>query len=167
VKDVPAPVSVSDEPHDAGEIQEAISTIVAWSTRNDVYEETMRRAKFRLPQGSVWLLARLARTEPIRLSELATEFGVDTSTLTPRAQRLERDGLIVRKPDPRDRRAALLQVTRKGHSALSRLSRTRAVMFDEILAEWPERDRQQAVKVLTSLAAQLDRWMLDRVDGRP
>jgi DNA-binding MarR family transcriptional regulator len=167
VKAIPAPLPVAGRPDEAGEIQEAIGTIVAWSTRNDVYEETMRRAKFRLPQGSVWLLARLARTEPIRLSELATALGVDTSTLTPRAQRLERDGLIARKPDPSDRRAALLHVTRKGQAALSRLSRTRAVMFDEILAQWPERDRGQAVKVLTRMAGQLDRWVFDRVDGRP
>jgi DNA-binding MarR family transcriptional regulator len=174
MKVAPAPVpaaaaaaAAADGQHDASEIQEAIATIVAWSTRNDVYEETMRRAKFRMPQGSVWLLARLARTEPIRLSELATALGVDTSTLTPRAQRLEREGLIVRKPDPGDRRAALLHVTRRGHAALSRLSKTRAVMFDEILAEWPERDRGQAVNVLTRLAGQLDRWTLDRADGHP
>jgi hypothetical protein len=40
-------------------------------------------------------------------------------------------------------------------------------MFDEILAQWPERDRGQAVKVLTRMAGQLDRWVFDRVDGRP
>jgi DNA-binding MarR family transcriptional regulator len=157
-------VPVLGSPRDTEEIQEAISTIVAWSTRNDVYGETMRRAKCLLPQGSVLLLARLARSEPIRLSELATAFGVDTSTLTPRAQRLERDGLIGRKPDPRDRRAALLHLTRRGHAALSRLYKTRAVMFDEILTEWPERDREQAAKVLKRLAGQLDSWMLDRAD---
>jgi DNA-binding MarR family transcriptional regulator len=155
-------ISVTVQRGDAGEIQDAISTIVAWSTRNDVYQETMRRAKCDLPQGPVWLLARLARSEPIRLSEVATAFGVDKSTLTPQAQRLEREGLIARKPDPQDRRAALLDVTRKGRAALSRLHKTRASMFEEILADWPERERAQAVKVLSRLAGQLDDWMLAR-----
>jgi DNA-binding MarR family transcriptional regulator len=108
------------------------------------------------------LLARLARSEPIRLSELAVAFGVDKSTLTPQAQRLERDGLIARKPDPHDRRAALLHVTRSGHATLVRMHKTRAAMFDEILAEWPARQRAQAVTVLTRLAGQLDSWVLER-----
>jgi DNA-binding MarR family transcriptional regulator len=155
-------VSQTMQRGDASAIQDAISTIVAWSTRNDVYQETMRRARCDLPQGPVWLLARLARSEPIRLSEVATAFGVDKSTITPQAQRLEREGLIARKPDPRDRRAALLHVTRTGHAALSRLHKTRASMFEEILADWPERERAQAVKVLTRLAGQLDDWMLTR-----
>jgi DNA-binding MarR family transcriptional regulator len=155
---------VIDSMHDAGEIQEAISTIVAWSTRNDVYRETMRGAKCRLAQGPVSLLSRLARSQPMRLSQLAAVLGVDKSTLTPPTQRLERDGLIVRKPDPGDRRAALLHVTRRGHATLSRLHTARAVMFDEILSEWSERDRRQAVKVLTHLALQLDSWMLNRAD---
>lgn len=144
---------------DADEIQDAISTIVAWSTRNDVYQETMRRARCDLPQGPVWLLARLARSGPCRLGEVAIGFGVDKSTLTPQAQRLEREGLIARKVDPCDRRAALLQVTRAGHAALTRLHKTRAAMFDEILAGWPQRERTQAVKVLTRLAGQLDNWI--------
>lgn len=166
MKAVAAPVPVAGGPRETDEIQDAISTIVAWSTRNDVYVETMRRAKSRLPQAAVWLLARLAKTEPIRLSELAVALGVDTSTLTPRAQRLERDGLIVRKPDPRDRRAALLHVTRRGQATLSRVFKTRADMFDEILSGWTDRDRAQAAKVLTRLAGELDHWMLDRVDTR-
>jgi DNA-binding MarR family transcriptional regulator len=155
-------VPVPAQRGDAVEIQDAISTIVAWSNRNDVYQETMRRARCGLPQGTVWLLARLARSEPIRLSEMAAALGVDKSTLTPQAQRLEREGLIVRKPDPRDRRAAFLHVTSTGRAALLRLHKTRASMFEEILATWPERERAQAVKVLTRLAGQLDRWMLDR-----
>jgi DNA-binding MarR family transcriptional regulator len=151
----PKAVRVVGPRNDAGEIQDAITTIVAWSMRNDVYQETMRRARCDLPQGPVWLLAHLARSGPIRLSELATAFGVDKSTLTPRAQRLEREGLIARKSDVRDRRAALLQVTRAGHAMLTRLHKTRAAMFEEILAEWPERERNQAVKVFTRLAGQL------------
>jgi DNA-binding MarR family transcriptional regulator len=154
-------LSVVGSPHDADQVQEAMATIVAWSTRNDVYQETMRRAKCGLPQGPVTLLARLARSQPIRLSELATALGLDKSTLTPPAQRLERDGLISRKPDPDDRRAALLHVTRRGHATLARLHKIRAVMFEEILAEWPERDRRQAAKVLTRLAGQLDSWTLN------
>jgi DNA-binding MarR family transcriptional regulator len=156
-------VPIDASPPNVVEIQHAISTIVAWSTRNDVYQETMHRAKCGLPQGTVWLLRRLEVSEPIRLSELADALGVDNSTLTPQAQRLERDGLIARKPDPSDKRAALLHVTRTGRAALARLHKTRGEMFDEILAGWTDRDRAQAARVLTRLAEQLDGWIADRL----
>jgi DNA-binding MarR family transcriptional regulator len=141
---------------DLGDIEQAVSTIVTWATRNDVHQEIMRQAKCALPRGSVWLLAQLARSEPIRLSELATTLGVDKSTLTPQAQRLERAGLIAREQDPNDRRAALLLVTRTGRGLLARLHGTRRAMFEELLADWSERDRAQAAKILTRLAGLLD-----------
>jgi DNA-binding MarR family transcriptional regulator len=139
-----------------GDIAQAITLIVAWATRNDVQQDTMKRARCRLPRGHVWLLFRLASSEPIRLSDLAASLGVDQSTLTPQAQRLECDGLIAREPDPRDGRAALLRVTEAGQRLLSRLHGTRRETFDALLADWSEPDRAQAAEVLSRLAERLD-----------
>lgn len=133
-----------------------MSEIVFWSIRNDVQQETMRRAKCELPRGSVWLLARMAKSEPVRLSDLSSSLGVDSSTLTPQVQRLEREGFIVREQDPADGRAALLRVTRAGRALLGRLHRTRCAMFDELLGGWPERDRARAAAALSSLARMLE-----------
>ncbi|MCW2645652.1 MAG: hypothetical protein QOG07_2782 [Pseudonocardiales bacterium] len=141
---------------DVGDIAQAITLIVAWATRNDVQQDTMRRARCRLPRGHVWLLARLASSEPTRLSDLATSLGVDQSTLTPQAQRLECDGLIAREPDPRDRRAALLRVTQAGQRLLCRLHSARRATFDALLEDWSESDRAQAAEVLNRLAERLD-----------
>jgi DNA-binding MarR family transcriptional regulator len=138
------------------EIERAVSEIVFWSVRNDVQQETMRRAKCRLPRGTVWLLARMAKSEPVRLSDLSNSLGVDNSTLTPQAQRLEREGFIVREQDPADGRAALLRVTRTGRALLGRLHRTRCAMFDEVLGDWPDRERARAAAVLSSLARTLE-----------
>jgi DNA-binding MarR family transcriptional regulator len=137
-------------------IEQGISAIVSWAVRNDVQQETMRRARCALPQGSIWLLTRMARCEPVRLSDLANALGVDNSTLTPQAQRLERAGLVAREPDPTDGRAALMRATRAGRALLARLQRTRRAMLEELLADWSERDRTQAAKVLARLAEQLD-----------
>lgn len=139
-----------------GDIEHGISAIVTWAIRNDVHQETMRRAKCALPRGHVWLLARLAKCGPVRLSDVAVGLGVDNSTLTPQVQRLEREGLVARESDPTDRRAALLGVTGAGRRLLERLHSTRSAMFEELLADWSERDRAQAAKLLTRLAERLD-----------
>jgi DNA-binding MarR family transcriptional regulator len=141
---------------DVSDIAQAITLIVAWATRNDVQQDTMRRARCRLPRGHVWLLARLASSEPTRLSDLATSLGVDQSTLTPQAKRLECDGLIARETDPHDRRASLLRVTRAGHQLLCRLRSARQATFDALLEDWPETERAQAAAVLNRLAERLD-----------
>lgn len=138
-----------------GRIEQAVSRIVAWSTRNDIVQETMRRARCSLPRGGVWLLTRIAETEPVRLSDLSEELGVDNSTLTPQTQRLEKAGYIVRARDPRDGRASLVRVTRSGRALLSRLHRTRCAMLDELLADWTDADRQLASETLTRLAERL------------
>ena len=142
---------------DIGQVEQAVSLIVRWATRNDVQQETMRRAKCNLPRAHVWLLARLELCGPARLSDLAVALGVDNSTLTPQAKRLERDGLIVRNADPRDGRAALLRVTRAGRNLLARLRTTRRAMLSDLLADWPTNERAQAAKQLTRLARAIDR----------
>ena len=140
----------------AADIEQAVTAIVIWFTRNDVQHETMRRARCGVPPGSAWLLACMAKSEPVRLSDLAAALGVDNSTLTPQTQRLEREGLIAREPDPTDGRAALLRLTRSGRDLLARLHGTRRAMFAELLAGWSERDRAKAAKVLSRLAERLD-----------
>lgn len=141
---------------DVGQVEQAVSLIVRWATRNDVQQETMRRARCDLPRGHVWLLARVELCGPARLSDLAVALGVDNSTLTPQAKRLERDGLIVRSADPRDHRAALLRVTRAGRGLLARLRRSRRAILSDLLADWPANERAQVAKQLTRLAQALD-----------
>ena len=46
--------------------------------------------------------------------EIATQLGIDKSTLVPLLRRLERDGLIVRTTSERDRRVRIPQATPAG-----------------------------------------------------
>lgn len=112
----------------------------------------MRRAKCDLPPGSVWVLSMAAKSGPVRLSDLAAKLGVDASTLTPQIQRLERGGLVVRKRDPSDGRAALVCVTRAGRSLLDRTHRVRGSMLAEFFVGWSERDVASVARALTRVA---------------
>jgi DNA-binding MarR family transcriptional regulator len=141
---------------DIAAIEQAVSRIVMWATRNDVQQELMRRARCDLPRGHIWLLGRLERCGPARLGDLAAAMGVDNSTLTPQVQRLERDGYAVRRQDPQDRRAALLRITRSGRGLLARLHSSRRTMLAELLGDWPPTARTQAAESLSLLTELLD-----------
>jgi DNA-binding MarR family transcriptional regulator len=136
-------------------IEVALGAIIAWASRQDTQQEMMRRARCDLPPGNAWLLARLNSCGPLRIGALAVALGIDNSTLTPQIQRLERDGLIARKPDPRDRRAALVEITRPGKRVLARLQRSRQAMLDEKLRDWPLGDRESVAAVVSRLASAL------------
>ena len=94
----------------------------------------MRQARCDLPRRHLWMLSRLDGRGEARLSDLAISIGVDASSLTPRAQRLEREGFIVREADPTDGRASLLRMTRAGKALLSRVHSTRRTLYAELLS---------------------------------
>lgn len=150
-----------------GQIEQALSRIVSWATRNDVQQEIMRRAKCELPRRHVWLLGRLNTLGTARLSDLALSLGVDNSTLTPQAKRLEREGLIGRDVHPSDGRASLLHVTRAGKALLIRLHATRRAMFAELLSDWPATDQERAGLVLIELAQLLEASTEPAADTAP
>jgi DNA-binding MarR family transcriptional regulator len=137
------------------DVEHAVSAIVLWATSNDIRRETMRRARCDLPSGHVWLLARLDTCAPVRIGELAAVLGIDNSTLTPQAQRLERDGLVVRETDPSDGRAALLRVTRAGRQLLERLHASRLTLLADRLDDWPAAERAHVAAILVRFAAAL------------
>lgn len=136
-------------------IEGALAVIIAWATRHDIYLETMRRARCDLPRAHASLLSRLSSCGPMRVGELAELLGVDNSTVTPQAQRLERLGLIVREADPEDGRAALLRITPAGRRTLRRLQSSWRDVLAEKLASWPELDREAAAAALARLAGTL------------
>ncbi|SDQ71292.1 MarR family winged helix-turn-helix transcriptional regulator [Quadrisphaera sp. DSM 44207] len=60
------------------------------------------------------VLSALDRTPDLTQGELGRALGLDKSTLMSQLDRLERRGLVVRRSDPRDRRARIPQITEAG-----------------------------------------------------
>ncbi len=101
-----------------------------------------------------WIVLSAVLDEPGRTQlALGHELGVDKSTLTSLLDRLEREGLVVRRADPRDRRARIPVVTDRGREVQERVAR--------------ERERAEAA-VLSALRPgerALLRDLLDRLAG--
>jgi DNA-binding MarR family transcriptional regulator len=61
--------------------------------------------------------------EPVPLGHLAERLSCVKSNITQLVDRLETDGLVARKPDPRDRRTKLAALTPAGRRALEEAAR--------------------------------------------
>jgi DNA-binding MarR family transcriptional regulator len=102
------------------------------------------------------LVIRLvARFPGIPAGQIARLLHVHPSTLTGILQRLERQGLVRRRPDPKDRRRALLGITEKGRRIELAGENTVEAAVRRVIARTPRATLQRARQVLAALAAAL------------
>jgi DNA-binding MarR family transcriptional regulator len=71
--------------------------------------------------------------EPVRLGPLARRLGISPSTLTRNLERLEKDGLVAREPDPEDARASRIRRTSAGERAARRVADQELAFAAEVL----------------------------------
>jgi len=101
-----------------------------------------------LTAGEVNALACLGGGEPRALRDLVEATGQRPSTLTGVVDRLERRGLVARRPHPSDRRAFQVAPTPEGRRVIARV----AAAFEELGAALPA----DTAQLLTAVAAVVD-----------
>jgi DNA-binding MarR family transcriptional regulator len=75
--------------------------------------------RFALTGPQLWALWELGRSGPCALKDLAERMKLDSSTVVGVVDRLVVKGLVVRNPDPQDRRRISLAPTAKGGEILA------------------------------------------------
>jgi DNA-binding MarR family transcriptional regulator len=78
-----------------------------------------------LSASAAFVMNRVCREGPIRLTTLAAKEGVSQPSMTQLIQRLERLDLVARLADPDDGRAALIGITQHGQRVLDERKRKR------------------------------------------
>ena len=68
------------------------------------------------------VLSALAMTPNLTQGELGKALGLDKTTLMSQLDRLERMGLVVRRSDPRDRRARIPEITEAGNALRAKVA---------------------------------------------
>jgi DNA-binding MarR family transcriptional regulator len=93
------------------------------------------RAGAGLTSVETTVLATTARRGPVGLSDLARAEGMNPSMLSRVIRRLESSGLIVRRGDPEDRRAAVVTATASGRRMHERIRAERSDSLSALLTE--------------------------------
>ena len=101
-------------------------------------------------------LWRICDEGPVRPTTLAGLLEVDLSVVSRQVRSLEDAGFVHRQTDPHDARAALVSATDAGRDAFERTKQQRTEVLDEVLAEWPEAEREVFVRLLTRFNEQLE-----------
>jgi DNA-binding MarR family transcriptional regulator len=103
------------------------------------------------------LVVRMVGRFPgVQAGHLARLLHVHPSTLTGIIQRLEKQGLIRKRLDPRDGRRALLSLTERGHAVAAVSAGTVESSIERALERIPEERLAAASEVLKAITAHLD-----------
>lgn len=102
------------------------------------------------------LLSIVSEAGKIRMNELAAKLGVKPRTVTDFIDALERDKLLVRIPDPTDRRATLIQLTELAQSSIDQVLAFQAEIAERILVDLSAQQRKQFFALLLQLVENKD-----------
>lgn len=109
-----------------------------------------------LDRSAYGIMCRLADEGPQRLGSLAQAFGLDPSTITRQVQALEQTALVIREPDPTDRRAALLRLSEEGLRVLEHTRQVRRDRMRVAMSDWTEGELEEFGRLLTKFNAAID-----------
>jgi len=112
--------------------------------------ETAFLAKHGLNQPRMIILAILDCAEggALRSSEIAEHANVSRATITGLLDTLEKSGLAAREPDPNDRRASCVRITRAGKALLRKVQPGLLKWMGGILSALSPRECKQLVQLL-------------------
>ncbi|MGD0344654.1 MAG: MarR family transcriptional regulator [Acidimicrobiales bacterium] len=111
-----------------------------------------------LTPSETTILSVVVRQGPLRLTDLAASEGMNPTMLSRLVRDLEGDGLVQRKTDRVDRRAARVEATPAGRRLHARIRNERSDTLSAALALLPEDERRAlgaGLPVLEALADQL------------
>ena len=100
-------------------------------------------------RGVVHPLMRLQRSGPMRVKQLADLLGLDATTVSRHVDDLGARGLVVRVPDPRDRRAVQVRLTPAAVARLDAAEVERRGGLRQSLSGWSLEDRTRFADLLT------------------
>lgn len=142
----------SGEEVDAMGAARAMSSAVALMSR--AVGRSLSRWNMTWPQAMSLLMLRAAE-EPTNATRLVEQLGLGRTAMTAVVDRLERRGWVERKPHPRDRRVALLELTAAGRQVADEAAGVGRETLEAMLgkARLPARFDSVSTRLITKLRA--------------
>lgn len=155
-----AKTTTRDTPADSAvlaQIQSSLQALAQSANQIRRHEELLRAAGVRVDRAGAALLykLRLHAERPQRVTSLAALLGVDAPTVTRKVQQLEQLGYVIREPDPDDRRASLIRLTRAGQRTVERILSAHREQLAQIFTDWADEDVRAFATLLDKFSQSL------------
>jgi DNA-binding MarR family transcriptional regulator len=107
------------------------------------------------------MLHYIANNAPVRAADVAEWFDLAPRTVTQAIDTMERDALVVRVPDPADRRAKRLDITDKGRQVLHQTEPLRRELVEQAFSLLSQEDTEHFARILDRLELAIE----TRIEG--
>jgi DNA-binding MarR family transcriptional regulator len=115
------------------------------------------RATFGITLPRFDLMAQLERhPDGLRMGELSRRMMVTGGNVTGITDQLEREQLVLRVPDPNDRRASAVRLTDAGRRAFAQMAAVHEGWIEELLRDIPGEDKGTLIELLSQMKGHLD-----------
>lgn len=121
--------------------------------RRSAFDSFMR--PLGITRAQWWVIAHLSRQDGMMQIQLADILDVGKASLGTVIDRLEAAGLVERRPDPVDRRANRLFMTRKSHQMIDKMQAAERQFSDQSLGRLSASEREELVRMLSLIRADL------------
>ena len=101
------------------------------------------------------VLMSLWQEDVLRMAVLGRRAGLEPSTMTGLLDRMERDGLVTRNVDPRDRRAQQVRLTRRGRDVRAPVEAVVTAVMDRVFADIPGAELDRTKRLLRRVLGNL------------
>lgn len=107
--------------------------------RRSAYDQYMK--PLGITRAQWWVLAHLSRHDGMMQTQLADVLEVGKASLGDVIESLEAGGWVDRRPDPMDKRAKRVYLTRSAQTVIKRMTALEIEFNDRIFAELPQAER--------------------------
>jgi DNA-binding MarR family transcriptional regulator len=132
-------------------MSEQLAYIIATANKRleDELHERLRPAG--IPIEQLRILEIVHAGDGCSMRELATLALIEPTTLTKIIDRMVSDNLVMRAPDPEDRRRVLIRITQQGRVLFRRLDRITTSQEDRLQKQFPVEKIAELRRLLTEL----------------
>jgi DNA-binding MarR family transcriptional regulator len=129
----------------------------------DQYQQQIAELDLTIPQAQALRILRRGALTP---GHLAEELGMSAPALTQLTDRLDRKGLIERKPAEGDRRCVIVALTARGKRLIDEFRARREKVFSGALAHLSEPEQEQIYKAMSVVTEALEASRRGATAGR-
>lgn len=106
-----------------------------------VHSGVFRNFGLSFPQYNVLRVLDASKNGQSKISDVSRIMIVPGANITGIAKRLERDGFIIKKPDPEDDRVTLLEITPKGKRTLKNIEKDKDYWLERMMKNLSKKEK--------------------------
>ena len=108
-----------------------------------VHSSIFRNYGLSFPQYNILRVLDASKNGENKMSDISRIMLVPGANITGLAKRLEKDGFIIKKSDPKDDRVTLLDITPKGKKTLQNIEKEKDKWLTLILKDLPKKEKAE------------------------